>query len=175
MRTFLLSTALLSFSLLTTGARATTTTFTFTPDGGGAPLTYTFDVSTPTSVLQTTQLDASIYLIGNDRITLIADDEAQWFMTNLHYGHVNFAIVLNNGEDSYLFDGPTLFTGSTTSPHILPGTYHLAGDSGEGYGIGGTLFISGASTPEPSSLALLGTGLAGILGIARRRLATKGR
>lgn len=173
MRKFLLSTALLSFSLLATSARATPTTFTFTPDGGGTPLTYTFDVSTPTSVNQTSPFDVALYTVGADTVQLPADDESQWFMTHEGYGHVDILFV--TGGYAYLLDGPTLFTGSTSSPHILPGTYVLAGEQAEGWGIGGTLFISGAATPEPSSVMLLGTGLAGTFGMRRRLSSVRAR
>lgn len=60
-------------------------------------------------------------------------------------------------------DGPQLFTGSTSSPTFLTGTFPIGGF---------TLTISPAASavPEPSSLFLLGTGLLGACGLLRKRI-----
>ena len=60
--------------------------------------------------------------------------------------------------------GGQYFTGDVLSPTFLPGIY--AFNDGAGRDLG-TITIS--STPEPSSLFMLGTGILGLAGFGRRR------
>ena len=61
--------------------------------------------------------------------------------------------------------GPQFFAGSTSAPTFLPGTYMLtSGRNGPG-----TLTIT---TPEPSSLLLIGSGVLTLLGFARKQFLT---
>ncbi len=171
--------ALLSASL---AAHADTITQTFTGSATGDHVTmYEFEPATFNPALGT--LNSITSAISGTFVTS-ADNNGFVNIEDTTFGTLVFHTVFSASTSG----GSFAFTDTTTAPHSLFEAQN-GGGSGLGLEIEGSLLVSSsvtdvltynytpaivppvAVTPEPSSLALLGTGILGVAGVMRKRFA----
>ena len=164
MRLKLLETASAMLSANLAARAAAIDIFTVTPVSGGTSITFQLPSSpTNVNVVEPAGLYFEIYgvttKIGLSDVTFLL----QAILADC--GFQNDALV-----DS---SGPQLFTETAAAPTFLLGTFILT-DLLSGTAVESLTIAPVASatvTPEPSSIALLGTGVLGIAGVVRKRFA----
>ena len=154
------------FPALAVASRADTLTYDFVTTNTSYGIISTSLPASPTPVSFTPtsfELAAVPIVVGGDTLPIVVD----FYTTAVGGG----ASGLYDG-DLYRYDGPQLFSGSTSSPTFLTGTFSfddfLLTITSEGPTPSGTGVI-----PEPSTLVLFGVGLLVGGGLLRLALASR--
>jgi hypothetical protein len=158
-----LSLTIVGLLLAATAANADPLSLTFTQalQSGVGGDTLTFDVSvinnSPTEVVNFNSDSLNISPVGND---LVTNDE---FFANSPF-------FLNPGDSSE-YEAFTVFIPDGTAPGLYEGSYVIeGGPTDSDFDEVGAATFDVNVTPEPSSIFLMLTGMAGLAGTLRRRL-----
>jgi hypothetical protein len=164
-------TGLLIFFAAVAVPAARADTFTFTPTDGDPAYSFTIaDNTAPNGTIFS-------YFFSENVVDSNGQDISVYFdATDGVEEKYDFSLSVAGAPKSYDEDGIPLFSGPTTSPNFIEGTYDLTVDPV--YAVAGstvidsggvlTITADASPVPEPSSVALLGTGILGIIGIRRR-------
>ena len=154
------------FACTALAARADTVKLTLTPTDGSAVTTATFDSTADLlSITPGTYVfyQSAAYDGTNNYVAVFTFFNPAF----LGFDFASQDVSLNQP----LYSGVALYNEVNNLPMFLYGTYSLTAESGQPDATLKLEQIQDAVTPEPSSLLLLGTGLAGIGLMLRRRLA----
>jgi hypothetical protein len=168
-RTLLSSLLLAGLSVATPAFASTIDSFTVT-DGYGTNHTTVYTFTLPASPTPTNFGSNSFTINGVTVLTnggnSMVDNIA--FLTQ-STGGVLIEFATPQGAELFVEDpGTAFFTGSTSAPTFTPGVYlgeNVNNPSGD------KIQVAISPVPEPESLALLGTGALGLVGVIRRKLA----
>lgn len=151
-------------------------------DGLGIPNSYSESFAINTSVLIAPTADDGFACANPSDNCFVTGTEGAYYIVNRdgliqedsEIGETDTSLYISF-DDTYPAKPFQLFTGLSTAPVIATGTFYGYEDSGVSYNPEGPITITdppsaGSSpVPEPSTLALLGTGALTLAGTLRRR------
>jgi hypothetical protein len=136
-------------------------TFNYSYVGTGFYSSFSFSV--PSSPTLLTDVGANSFVIVE--VPIIVDGSP----LNAGVGFYDGEIQVGGIDYDVNPTGTALFSGNPSTPTLLLGVFSVTQDATRAGGVLTVTDLTPTSVPEPSTLMLLGTGIIGIAGMARRR------
>lgn len=172
--------------MATIAARADVMTYDFNATFGPTPTNGTGTVTINTTTGSVTSIDATISPMAGNSFSFDSSASLSQSVLTEPNGDMYYAVSISEGEDSLEllfpetslvgFSGGVLCAASYNNcPNQADGSADSGYGTGSGFGVALTADLSTSApvnpsvTPEPSSIALLGTGLLGVAGLMRKR------